>query len=166
MSGAVQYLFNYCAHNGCWVTAAERMHLRAGDYYGYYSEAGEGGNDGYALRARDIAMNEQGGSLVRLTNIRLENYLRDANPWMTQQELATKMDDIRVGLARAHAAALDSLGASPDNPRFLSPAQVANYHVQVFTANGAPPIAYGGFVWDKLKWLHGLYDYCTGSCRR
>lgn len=149
------------------MTPGEQAYADAGNYGVYYQAACAGG-DPYACRAREVAMNQ--GFLSGVTNTRLANSILGNTKEKTcpaaEADMQKKMEAIRVALAKAHANALNSAGASPQNPVMLSRQTIANFHSSVFAANGAGSV-FGGATWDKyMGWSGGVvYDWCPSpSC--
>lgn len=173
-----------CNENGCWVTPDERMAALAGDWKGYYQLAGSAG-DPYATRAGEVANNNGAtplnAELSRLTNSFLVGSIAkgmgaDIGKLTTSQRVAIefKMEQIRVGLARAHVKALDDARASPDNPVKLERSVIGVFHEKVFINAGADPKVFGGYKVDALENVlnvfggtsRDVYDYCpTPSCQ-
>lgn len=158
-----------CDQRGCWVTPAEQGYANTGNYNLYYQAACSGG-DPYACRAGQVAGNE--GILSGITNTRLANSIADNLPdgmtcQATDEEIQKRMEAIRVALARAHANALNSAGASAQNPVMLDRwADIGRFHDDVFSRYGAGPV-FGGRTYDSLFGRGGFgYDWCPSpSCR-
>lgn len=156
-----------CDQRGCWVTATEQAYANTGNYGAYYQAACAGG-DAYACRAREVSMNQ--GFLSGVTNTRLANSILENSKEKTcaaaQADMKKKMEAVRVALAKAHANALNSAGATPQNPVMLSRQTIADFHSAAFTTNGAGDV-FGGATWDKyMGWSGGMiYDWCPSpSC--
>jgi len=173
-----------CNGNGCWVTTLEREAAASGNWREYYRQAGSGG-DAYAQRAGEVASNT-GSSRVNETLSHVTNKIlsdsiavkmgADPQRLTTSQKIAIefKMENIRVGLARAHVLALDNAGASAKNPVSLDRAVIGDFHKSVFNANGADPSIFGGFKVDAMEkainnvggTTRDFYDYCPSpSCK-
>lgn len=143
-----------CNDKGCWVSDVERRAASNGDWDMYYQSACAGG-DAYACRAYEVA-SQTGASLgnyagALFTNVRLAKSLVKNSPELKEcpQELEERMNKVRVGLIRGHRDALDRAGASPSNPVRLSGQTIAEFHYEVFRANGASPDIFGGdFLWS------------------
>lgn len=173
-----------CNERGCWVTPDERTAAASGDWKGYYQLAGWGG-DPYATRAGEVANNNGATALnARLSDL-TNSFLAasiakgmgaDINKLSTGQRIAIefRMEQIRVGLARAHVKALDTAGARPDNPVKLDRAVIGRFHEVVFIQSGADPKVFGGYKVDALETVlnaagstsRSVYDYCPSpSCK-
>lgn len=158
-----------CDQTGCWVTSAKQGYANAGNWGLYYQAACSGG-DPYACRAREVASNQ--GFLSGITNTRLSNSISGNLPTgmgcaASQQEVGRRMENIRMGLARAHASALNGENASPANPVKLDRwHHVGRFHDQVFSEQGAGPV-FGGKTYDSMFGRGGFgYDWCPSpSCR-
>ncbi len=110
------------------------------------------------------------GFLSGVTNTRLANSILENSKEKTcaaaQADMKKKMEAVRVALAKAHANALNSAGATPQNPVMLSRQTIADFHSAAFTTNGAGDV-FGGATWDKyMGWSGGMiYDWCPSpSC--
>ncbi|WP_318526844.1 RHS repeat-associated core domain-containing protein [Xanthomonas sacchari] len=140
-----------CDQRGCWVTPVEQAYANSGNYGLYYQAACTGG-DLYACRAREVALNQ--GLLSGITNTRLGNSILEKSSAKSCKEanadMYEKIEKIRVALARAHANALNSAGASPKNPVMLDRMKdVGKFHDDVFRENGAGAV-FGGKTYDSL----------------
>jgi RHS repeat-associated protein len=169
---------------GCWVTDAERAAANKGDWREYYHLAGDIGGDAYARRAGEVARNDSfadakslkdefKGYLTGMTNFDLRASIAlnirelSVPPDLKQQILEQSVEAIRVGLVRAHVAALDSHGATEEHPAQLTHGEIAQFHREVFGENNASPKVFGGQLWDKLGGIgRAVYDWCPSpSCR-
>lgn len=158
-----------CDQRGCWVTGSEQAYADAGDWQMYYQTACNGG-DRYACRAGEVAGNQ--GFLAGVTNTRLAysisgNLPRGLTCEASNAELKRRMENIRVGLARAHAAALNSHNASPAHPAMLDRSgDIGRFHNSVFEENGGGNV-FGGQTYDDIFGRGGFgYDWCPSpSCR-
>lgn len=94
---------------------------------------------------------------TRLANSILENTKEKTCP-AAEADMQKKMEAIRVALAKAHANALSSAGATSKNPVMLSRQTIANLHSSLFSANGAGGV-FGGATWGTWGWSGGaVYD--------
>jgi RHS repeat-associated protein len=134
VTAAFGYLFNYCAHNGCYTTSQERAYLNNGDYLGYYKLACAGG-DTYACSAYHIAADDNLAGQVATD--RLIDALKAAGDDYSAQTLNT----IRLDLADAYANYLPQSGANPAWPTTLG---ISQLHWNVFGQFGLPPSTFGG----------------------
>lgn len=158
-----------CDQRGCWVTPAEQAYANAGNYSLYYQAACSGG-DLYACRAGQVAANQ--GLLSGVTNTRLadsiaNNLAAGTSCPQAQDEIKKRMEAIRVALARAHANALNSAGATPQNPVQLDRwSDIGRFHDTIFSQYGAGAV-FGGRTYDSLFGRGGFgYDWCPyPSCR-
>jgi hypothetical protein len=132
--GDFVYLFNDCAHNGCYTTSQERAYLNNGDYLGYYKLACAGG-DTYACSAYHIAADDNLAGQVATD--RLIDALKAAGDDYSAQTLNT----IRLDLADAYANYLPQSGANPAWPTTLG---ISQLHWNVFGQFGLPPSTFGG----------------------
>ena len=160
MPGLVEYLFNYCANNGCWVTDEERQLFAAGKVREGYALSCKNG-DGYTCSALRVV--NEAGALETLTNMRLETSLINNGVVRSRYEAIPIMDAIKVDLGRAYVDYLDSLGASPSNPQWPARAGIANFHDQVFQNYGAGKV-FGGRISDSLI-PRGWFDWCS-TCKK
>ncbi|TKR34133.1 hypothetical protein FCE95_07670 [Luteimonas gilva] len=157
-----------CNEKGCWVSDVERRAANNGDWDVYYQSACAGG-DTYACRGYEVA-SQTGASLgnyagALFTNVRLANSLKENDPELNNcpRELENRMNKVRVGLVRGHMNALDRAGASPSNPVRLSGQTIAEFHYDVFRANGASPDIFGGdFLWTVGRpVVNFFFTWCT-----
>jgi len=163
-----------CNAKGCWVTDEERQWANNGDWDYYYKTACDSG-DTYACRANEVA-SQTGSTMARYagalyTNVRLADSLaeRDASLEQCPARLEEKMDNIRIGLVRAHVRALDDEHASPSNPVILSGSTIARFHDEVFLTNGAGEV-FGGNLFGRnivgRSVVNFVFPWCTlPSCK-
>jgi len=159
-SAAFGYLFNYCAHNGCWVTDEEKALMRSG-------RTGEG----YALMCRNgdrtacefgkVARNE--GLTANLSNVRLETSLVSEGAVRTRFEAQKVIGSIRVDIGNGYVDSLE--GATPSNPMWPSRSVLRDLHRDVFRSYGAAN-GFGGNISDLplVRRLWG-YDWCP-NCKQ
>lgn len=156
--------------SGCYVTSEEKDLANKGDWKGYYDLAGGKGNDPYARRAGEVA--SQKGStpfldaLTTITTVRLVKSIVEntANTPAKSEIVNVSMENIRVALARAHVDALESRGATPNNPVQLKRDDIVKFHEAVFSDNNAGNV-FGGKTWDSFPGSRALYDWCPApSC--
>jgi RHS repeat-associated protein len=160
VTAALAFLFNECAHNkGCWVNSEERQLARSGDWRGFYAKACENG-DSYACAAIKVATSD--GLLETATNIRLAYYLLEGGTPIDQ--IALRMESIRVELPKAYVRLLDSLGASELRPMWPTRSGIEQFHEEVFIRHGAAPGGFGGPISDE--WIPHIYNYCPHTCAR
>jgi RHS repeat-associated protein len=159
-----------CNSQGCFPTQGETNAANSGDWATYYDLACAGG-DPYACRAGEVARKE--GYLARKSNQRVKGSILKNLPddmciedkW---DELADRLERIRIELAHAHNKALQ--GATPLDPRQLNRQDISDFHNDVFTRNGAGNV-FGGDLWDRMSamsfgLLRDWYEWCPSpSCR-
>lgn len=157
-TGAFGYLFNYCGHNGCWITAEERALAEAGkprDFYEMLCRNGDAYGCGAARVVRDEAF------LPRLSNIRLETALVDNGVANSRYEAQIITKAIQIDLARAYVDLLDSQGATAANPQWPIRAGISAFHDQTFTRYGAGPV-FSGKLSDR--YIRNWFDWCP-NCK-
>lgn len=134
VTAAFGYLFNYCAHNGCWTTPQERSFLNRGDFLGYYNAACEGG-DLYACYAYGVAAGTNPGPDAALRQGLFNNgySLAEINALVTQT--------IPLDLAEDYA---NYLPQNENQALFPSASAIAQFHWSEFAIWGLPPSTFGG----------------------
>lgn len=133
-TAAFGYLFNHCAHNGCWTTAEERAYLNRGDFRGYYTEACRGG-DLNACRFYGIATGEEPGPSAVLRKALL------ANGYSFAETNTLVQSTIPLNLANDYANLLPQSEAAA---AFPSAQAITRYHWTEFGKYGLPPSTFGG----------------------
>jgi RHS repeat-associated protein len=173
-----------CNGKGCWVSSEERAAAESGDWRGYYSKAAENG-DRYAARGLEVATNT-GSTILNAwlsnkTNAFLAKSIADTQGYKFENlttaqrvDIEKRMEGIRRDLVLGHMRALDTAGATPENPVSLPRGAIGAFHDVAFQKNGADPKAFGGYKMDAAEnilnlfgqSLKGVYDYCPApSCK-
>lgn len=138
-TAAFGYLFNHCAHNGCWTTSEERAYLDRGDFRGYYTEACRGG-DLNACRFYGIATGEEPGPSAVLRKALL------ANGYSFAETNTLVQSTIPLNLANDYANLLPQSEAAA---AFPSANAIRDYHWTEFSKYGLPPSTFGGTPFGK-----------------
>ncbi len=134
ITGSFQYLFNHCAHNGCWTTKEERAYLDRGDFRGYYSKACSGG-DLNACRFYGIATGEEPGPSAVLTKALI------VNGYSFAETNSLVQSTIPLNLANDYANLLPQSEAAA---AFPSAQAITRYHWTEFGKYGLSPSTFGG----------------------
>jgi len=139
VTAAFGYLFNRCAHNGCWTTQEERAYLDRGDFRGYYTEACRGG-DLNACRFYGIATGEEPGPSAVLRKALL------ASGYSFAETSKLVQSTIPLNLANDYANLLPQREAAA---AFPSAGAIRDYHWAEFDKYGLPPSTFGGTPFGK-----------------
>jgi len=138
-TAAFQYLFNYCAHDGCWTTKEERAYLDRGDFLGYYSKACEG-NDLNACFSYGVASGQRPGPSDTL----LRGLLDQGYSFAEASKLV--QSTIPLNLANDYANLLPQNEAQR---AFPNAQDIAQYHWDEFAKYGLPSSTFGGTPFGK-----------------
>jgi RHS repeat-associated protein len=136
---AFSYLFNYCAHDGCWTTKEERAYLDRGDFLGYYSKACEG-NDLNACFFYGVASGQRPGPSDTL----LRGLLDQGYSFADASKLV--QSTIPLNLANDYA---NLLPQSEAQRAFPNAQDIAQYHWDEFAKYGLPASTFGGTPFGK-----------------
>lgn len=167
-TAAFAYLFNHCAHGGCWTTSEERTFLNRGDFIGYYKEAC-GGGDSYACKALVVASEDGAWGKVAAVNL-------SVNAKFAGLDLTDEVrNSIKIDLARGYANLLLS---SADQAVTPTADEITKMHWKVFANYGLPasaftatPMGNTSFTGKAWNWLIGPVgqswgpSWCTGTCK-
>lgn len=180
VSAAIQYAYNECiSGKGCWVNDEERAFAANGDWRNYYKTSGAN-FDPYGKRGGEVAANEE-GFITWATNVNLDlailKNLAGESELNKAYILGFTKEYIRVELMREHVRALDSYGATAENPVMLDRYDdIGRFHDRVFDKFGAGRDifsfrTFGGYKWDFISTLsfglaRRIYDWCPPpSCK-